>query len=1105
MLSGFVRHLLVSSLLATSTPALGATAGTPGSGEITLASWHCLSPDGSKVVFEWRDDLWSVGIDGGRATRLTAHPARDSYPMFSPDGSTLLFCSTREGVLQLFSMPAGGGPATQHTFHSEGANLESISPDGTTALVRGKRDAPGFRPWRLIEINLQREAPESYLFDATGHSASYSPDGSRVLFCREGEQLYRKGYRGPRASSIWLHDVASGSFVPVVKEEIEARSPVWQPDGAGFYYVSERDGCFNLWQRELGTGADRQVTDFEGDGVVRPTISRDGGTIVFRRGFHLWRLRTTDGAEPERIDIHQREDLADTSSELRKITGTVDCDFSASGLEIVFKAEGELWAMDTVLREPNRITRTPGNEDDPVFSKDGRHVYFHYDDGIEANIWRLSRRDDEEFWWRADSFEREQVTHGPEAKSRFQLSPDGSHLAWVAGSGKLTVARADGSEPRVLFSCWNPPTYDWSPDGQWIVFAAQDQNFNRDIYIVPVDGSREPFNVSRHPDFEGSPRWSPDGRRIAFTGRRLNNEMGLFFVDLRLREAVRSSRDRKELEAEEMMREDPLYQEHETSEGDDEPDDEPDDGASEMLDLPEREEPLDVRPPRSRLQIDFAGLSDRIVRLNTRGIEPERVIWSHDSESLLFQSKNSNNEKLYRIEASRKGDMTVVAKHRGLPIRVDRDGTLYWIVSRDPSILRKGKLSSFRIRARMERDRVAHQRLCYRLVWRTLRDRFYDEHLNGLDWKRMLAKYEEAAATAPDSASFDVIVSMLLGELNASHLSFDSEVWPRPWENEGAEFQHTRHVGIRFARSGPGDPLTVAHVIADSPAANASPPIREGDTIVKVNGRRVDGSTPVHRFMNGRLDRDIELVVRDAEGRTHGHRLEPITYNKATLLAEDEMISNNRLRVEELSGGRLGYIHIERMNWDEFEQFERQIYAAGHGKEGLVIDIRDNGGGTITDHLLTVLCQPRHAVTIPRDGGPGYPQDRKVYASWHKPLVVLCNQNSYSNAEIFAHAIKTLDRGKIVGVQTAGGVISAGKDRILDAGTLRVPFRGWFLASSGEDMEMNGAMPDHVVWPHPGQLIQGEDPQLAKAVEVLLADVESVERKPFKANYSGRK
>jgi dipeptidyl aminopeptidase/acylaminoacyl peptidase len=156
----------------------------PAAGEILMASWPTVSPDGKTLAFEWRDDLWSVPVEGGLAERLTAHPARDSFPHYSPDGKTLYFCSSRAGFLQLFSMPAEGGPAAQHSFHSEGASLEDITPDGTKALVRGLRDEPGFRPERLIEIDLRREAPESYLFNEKGQSARYSPDGTKVLFCR---------------------------------------------------------------------------------------------------------------------------------------------------------------------------------------------------------------------------------------------------------------------------------------------------------------------------------------------------------------------------------------------------------------------------------------------------------------------------------------------------------------------------------------------------------------------------------------------------------------------------------------------------------------------------------------------------------------------------------------------------------------------------------------------------------------------------------------------------------------------------------------------------------------------------------------------------------
>jgi tricorn protease len=1091
-------------ILTLSAVLLGATvpAAAQGSadGEILMASWPCLSPDGKTVVFEWRDDLWSVPTTGGQAERLTAHPARDSFPAYSPDGKTLYFCSSRAGFMQLFSMPASGGPAAQHSFHSEGASLEDIAPDGTRALVRGLRDEPGFRPERLIEIDLRREAPETYLFNEKGQSARYSPDGSKVLFCREGEQLYRKGYRGPRASSIWLYDVAARTFTCLVKEDSEARSPMWWPDGKGFHYVSERDGTFNLWSRDLATGTDRQLTSFEDDGVIRPTISSDGSAIVFRQGFHLWSYRP--GGTPEKIAIRQQEDLPDTSQELRKITGTVDADFSPSGLEIVFSAEGELWTSDTVLREPNRLTRSDAREEDAVFSPDGQWIYYLKDDGIDCNVWRVRRKTDE-FWWRAESFEHEQVTRGPEPKRRMALSPDGSRLAFVSGGGNLHVANADGSGDRMLFACWDAPTFDWSPDSGWLVFAAQDQNFNRDIYITPADGSREPFNLSRHPDFEGSPAWSPDGRRICFTGRRLNNEIGLFYVDLKIEEAVRSTRDRRELDAESAMRDDPLYRQEE-SEREDSDAEEPEEPAVEES-IPNTAvpapKPSPAAPKRKRMRIDFEGLSERIVRLNTRGIEPERILWTPDSESLLFQSKNSSNDKLYRIEARPGASMKDEADFRGMPVRVAKDGSLFWIVDRTPAVLKDGKLTRYPLAASLVRDRVAHQRLWFRSIWRTLRDRFYDPSMNGREWEQILGKYEQAAARSPDSPTFDGIVGMMLGELNASHLTFISAVWPKPWENEGAEFQSTRHLGIRFQRHGAGDPLTVASVIAGSPAATCKPPVLPGDTIVRINGRAIDGSMPLHRFMNGRLDREIELVVRDAAGKERVHDLAPISYETARELAEAQVVSDNRQRVESLSDGRLGYVHIARMFWDEFEQFEREIYAAGHGKEGLVIDIRDNGGGFITDHLLTVLCQPRHAVTIPRGGGPGYPQDRKVYASWHKPLVVVCNQNSFSNAEIFAHAIKTLKRGPLVGVTTAGGVISASRERILDAGTLRVPFRGWFSPDTGIDMEMNGAVPDHIVWPDPGQLIAGDDPQLGKAIEVLLEDVDSAERKEFVPNY----
>ncbi|MCP4592229.1 MAG: peptidase S41, partial [bacterium] len=160
------------------------------------------------------------------------------------------------------------------------------------------------------------------------------------------------------------------------------------------------------------------------------------------------------------------------------------------------------------------------------------------------------------------------------------------------------------------------------------------------------------------------------------------------------------------------------------------------------------------------------------------------------------------------------------------------------------------------------------------------------------------------------------------------------------------------------------------------------------------------------------------------------------------------------------------------------------------------IDVRNNGGGFTADHVLTVLCQPSHAITVPRGGGQGYPEDRRVYATWNKPIVMMCNQNSFSNAEIISHAVKTLKRGKLVGAPTAGGVISTGGTGIMDVGFLRLPFRGWYILPTGEDMELNGAVPDFVLWPQPGEMPAGKDIQLEKAIEVLLDDVTQWNARP---------
>ena len=306
----------------------------------------------------------------------------------------------------------------------------------------------------------------------------------------------------------------------------------------------------------------------------------------------------------------------------------------------------------------------------------------------------------------------------------------------------------------------------------------------------------------------------------------------------------------------------------------------------------------------------------------------------------------------------------------------------------------------------------------------------------------------------------------------------------------------TGHLGLEFDPSYEGEGVRVRRAIKNTPPDRARSRIQPGEVLLSVDDMPVDATTEWTPLLTRDLSKDVTLRVKDAKGTIRTVTMRPITLGALRQSLYAQWVEDTRENVNSTSGGRMGYIHVRSMNWSSFQSFEADLYKAAHGREGLIIDVRENGGGFTADHLLTCLTQPRHAITVARGGGPGYPQDRMVYARWDQPIVVLCNQNSFSNAEIFAHAIKTLGRGKVVGVETAGGVISTGGTRVMGLGSLRLPFRGWFLTQDGEDMEMNGCKPDIDVWIAPDDEVAGRDPQLEQAIEALDAEIKAYKARP---------
>jgi tricorn protease len=371
-------------------------------------------------------------------------------------------------------------------------------------------------------------------------------------------------------------------------------------------------------------------------------------------------------------------------------------------------------------------------------------------------------------------------------------------------------------------------------------------------------------------------------------------------------------------------------------------------------------------------------------------------------------------------------------------------------------------------------------------AWRALDRWFYDPNFHGVDWPAQLEKYRPWALEASSEDDFSDVVNLMIGEINASHMGY----YPR----RAADGETTGFIGAFFDPTAGGPGMLVREVLPDAPAARHDVNLAAGERILRVNGHGIEPSDNIYRHFADTVGQRVQLQITGADGTTRTATVVPITSQEQAELRYRQWVRQRRELTREYSDDRLGYIHIQGMDLPSFEEFERGLYAAAEGKEGLVIDVRSNGGGWTTDYLLTALMVERHAYTVPRASNPderAYPTaERLLTSAWTRPAVTLCNEDSYSNAEIFSHAFKTLGRGELVGMPTFGAVISTDGTTVMNGALVRLPMRGWYVAGSGVNMELNGAVPDVIVEQPPAEdSSAAEDTQLRRAVEVLLNEL----------------
>ncbi|MFK7788828.1 MAG: S41 family peptidase [Phycisphaeraceae bacterium] len=1119
-------------------------------GQVDLPRFPSISPDGQAICFSWRGDLWRVNTAGGQATRLTAHPMLDDHSIWSPDGKQIAFNSERSGYRNVYRMNADGTALAPVTREDRTLLISDWADDGTLALTAfleaDIHKSP--RPYRLSSTG----GPITRIHDAFGRSAVTSPDGRHIAFVRGRASWTKPFATNSDNRDLWLFDREDKTFQRLTVNPGNDGKPRWLDNDTLIYLSARPPARTNLYKIDIDKSETqaRVLTAFDED-VQAFDVARDGNTAVMHVWDKLYRLDLGNpNAKPEAISITAPTD-ADDLRLLQKLEGNAnDAALSPDGKVVAVNIHGELFIRTIDSKNPpQRISNHVALDDHPTWSPDGRTLYFTSDRDGTLSIYQakvtLTRQEIEksiemsknalevinpdndtdekdqsliETEPAVDETEEEPTESESKEKTdkeadeqepdtdastrwqdaiRFEITPviqtehhdtdpspapNGKSIAFRRGNGMVMIHDLVNGENRIVLEGWDSRTHwAWSADSKTLAIAYADQDHNTDIWVGPADGSTPLTNITKHPAGDMLPSFSSDGKILTFISARQDDQYDIYAVYL---DKTIETYTPQQL-ADYYKKATTDAKKRNASASKSKKKDEASDAAGpEGEAVAEDQAEAEVEPEENiatPMDLDDAYL--RLRRLtSTSGNEwdarvlpgGDRVVYSRDDDVYTIGWDGKDEKKI--------GDNLDFRQlsHTGSHIAAIRNGSAV-VVATDG-----GKTNNASVSGTITVNRQLQQKQRFIECSRAISMSFYDGSFKGIDWPGATQKYQQLATRAWTADEFDDVANRYLGLLDASHMGIRS---PKPTAENS---QANGRLGATYKRVESG--YEVVSIESGTPASQGAMQLQIGDIITAIGFEPIGPADTVSARLAGRVGRETAFtILRQAESQDKPTELylliTPISYRDYDDIRYDNWQLANKEKVDDLSNGRLGYIHIESMNASSLAEFERDLYAACEGRDGLVIDVRDNGGGWTTDRLLASIMTQRHAYTVPRGADASrtnsYPIDRLFIARYNLPINALCNEHSFSNAEIFSHAFKTLERGTLIGNTTAGGVISTGRARLLDGTTIRLPFRGWYLPD-GSDMENNGAVPDLLISQTPEDEAAGRDTQLKIAVQDLL-------------------
>ncbi|WP_417465361.1 S41 family peptidase [Kordiimonas sp.] len=1060
-----------------------------------------ISPDANTIVFTYKGDLYKVSAQGGDAVPLTVNAAWEGHPVWSHDGKKIAFASDRSGGMDVYVMSASGGEATRLTFHSAHDVPHDFTADDSAVTFSSTRmdsaessQFPRGSLSELYNVRLTGGTPEMVL-TTPASEARWNDKGDKLLYREEKalESDLRKHDTSAFARDIWMYDAKSGKHTQLTTYLGGDHNPVWGRGNTVFYTSDEGDSTFNVWQLNLDNGEREQQTSFK-DHPVRSLTRSENGTLAFVHHGSIYTARSR--SRLTKLDIKINTDGHGRDGEVISVTDDVsEFAVSPNGKEVAFVARGEVFVTSTEFKTTKRVTNTPAQERSVDFAPDGKKIVFAAERDGKWKLVEASIHDEKEKYFFASTLIDEKVIFDTDDEA-FQpkYSPDGKKVAFLSSRDVLKVLTLEtGEVVEVLGAEYNYSysdgdiTFAWSPNSNWLTvdFIARKRIFITNIAVVPADGSAPPRDISLSGYQDGFPKWHANGGAVIWGSSRYGQRdhgswgrefdvMAAFLTQDAYDKFSMSKEDyelMKELEKEKKKKEEEAKKEAEKAEG--EKDNTADKG--------------DKKEEVKKTEIEWDGMQDRTVRLTEHSSDLADMALTKEADKLYYLARFEGGYNLWVQELkehSTKLLLKMDARNASFVLSDDEktafvlaDGSISKLELKDDSASRK----PVKLTASMVLDADAERAYFFEHIWRQVRHKFYNPNMHGVDWDRIKAEYAPKLESIGNNRDFARLMEEMLGELNASHTG-------AYYRGNVKGSDDTAALGLIFDMSDTSGGLKIVEVIDRSPLVKADSKIKAGMSLVAIDGVELGRDVNYAALLNHKAGKRVRLTVEMGDGTRFDEVTKPISRRDEGNLLYERWVKARRAYVEEISGGRVGYVHVRAMNDASYRDVYSDLLGRNFEKEAVVVDTRWNGGGWLHNDLAKLLAGKQYLQMKVRGDRvfAGDPLDQ-----WTKPSIVVMGEGNYSDAHAFPYTYKVLGIGELVGMPVPGTMTAVWWEWLHSGDIVfGIPQVGQ-IDADGNYLENQQLEPDYRVKKLPEDSAAGRDPQLKKAVEVMLDQVQS--------------